>query len=109
MADMWNLIEKEVFIEGTELLELYQQQTNMPNPPSLTPPTAQCWQSTLIIPEEFQKVLFKAEPESIYNMETERPIIGKGSYMLWKPAKGQYSLALNNNMAETHSIHFVVR
>lgn len=100
---------KEVFIEGTEPLGTISAANKHAKPAIAYPTDGAVLAIDPDIPEEFQKVLFKAEPESIYKWKLNGRIIGKGSYMLWKPAKGQYSLALINNMAETHSIHFVVR
>jgi penicillin-binding protein 1C len=62
------------------------------------------------IPENCQKVLFRAEPKSAYRWKLNGKVIGKGCQILWKPEIGEHQLVLiGDKISETDSVRFIVR
>ncbi len=101
---------KEVFIDGTEPSGTISGVNKYAKPVIVYPTEGAVLAIDPDIPENYQKVLFKAEPKSIYRWKLNGKVIGKGSRLLWKPKIGEHHLTLiDDKMAETHSISFIVR
>jgi penicillin-binding protein 1C len=100
----------ELFIDGTEPAGTITGTAEYTKPAIVYPTEGAVLAIDPDIPENCQKVLFRAEPESEYRWKLNGRVIGKGSQILWKPVIGEHQLVLiGDKISETQNVHFIVR